>query len=114
LKLENLVHNGWFKPVANLCGFYRIENATSSALHSSSYTHGEVKDPKKRYAAMFPSIRDDQDNKEFQEFLAKKAAEDQQEMQMKEYIFPKLDWGAMSAATDESLKNWVKWLAQNR
>ena len=114
LKLENLVHSGWFKPVANLCGFYRIKNAISSAGHSSSYTYGEIKDPKERYAALFPSIRDAQDNKEFQEFLTKKAAEEEPGQQMKEYIFPKLDWGAMSAVTDENLKNWVKWLAQNR
>ena len=116
LKLEQLVHVGWFKPVADLCGFYKIKQATAGYAGTSTTKWGNAKEYKKDEAAAFSSVRDYQDNVEFRNFMNKKAAERAQEQskQVREYVYPEMDWGGMSAANDENLKNYVKWLVDKR
>ena len=115
LKIEQLVHNGWFKPVADLCGFYRVRNAVASkfvAGHKVKYGGRDLlaEELKKAYASK------DYNNPSFHEFIIRKTAEHkkQQAKLTKEYVFPYLDWGAMNAAYDENLKNYVKWLYDKR
>jgi len=112
LKLETFMHQGVFKPVADLCGFYRIKQAVSGPAGVTSKKWGNVKEYKENLKKSFTSVRDFQDNQEFKNFLDRKAEEDQamSNKQLREYIYPKLDWGSLSAASDENLKNYVKWL----
>jgi len=109
LKLENFVHNGLFKPVADLCGFYRLPKALSGPAHSSSKSYGAVEEKSLIQSALrqFTSLRDFKDNEEFQRFIAVKVAEQRKIDQRKEYVFPELDWGALSMAYDEGLKNYI-------
>lgn len=110
LKIDSMVHNGWFKTIADLCGFYKVRKAISSSSYSSSSSWGEIKDTSNK--EVISSIRDFQDNKEYQNFLSHKKAEASK--QVREYVYPKLDWGGMNASNDESLKNYVKWLTDKR
>ena len=113
LKLENFMHNGVFKPVADLCGFYKLRSAVAGYGGVSKTKYG--KDiSRDNILSDYTTLRDEQDNKQFQMFIQHKADEANKNKQIKEYIFPKLDWGQMSAATDENLKNYVKWLAEKR
>ncbi len=116
LKFETLVHQGWFKPVADLCGFYRVKSAISMPGYSKSYKWGTEDKFKSYLRSQFSTIRDTQDNKEFQKFLKSKVSEwkTQADRQMREYVYPEIDWGALSAASDENLKNYMQWLAQHR
>lgn len=115
LKLEQLVHTGWFKPIADLCGFYKIRSASAGYGGVKNYKWGNAVSAHE-LKKVFNSLRDFQDNKEFKEFIKKKAEEDQKlsQQQVREYVYPKLDWGGMSAANDENLKNYVKWLVKER
>ncbi len=110
LKLENFVHSGIFKTIADLCGFYRIKNSVLGYGKTSSYSWG--KPDIENLPKVFSGLRDYKDNLEFQNFIQKKASE--KTSQVREYVYPKLDWGAMSAASDENLKNYIKWLADKR
>jgi hypothetical protein len=116
LKLQQLVHTGWFRPIADMCGFYKINNATSHGSTVKSYRYGSVKDKREEILQQFSSLRDDQDNIEFQNFVQKRAEEEvkNQSIQVRDYIYPELDFGGMSASSDENLKNYVKWLAKER
>ena len=116
LKLEQLVHDGWFKPVADLCGFYKVKSAVAGYGGVSNVKWGEIKDYKKGVMQQFTTLRDSKDNIDFQKFVSHMAAEQQkqEQKQVKEYIYPEIDWGGMSAANDENLKNYVKWLVDKR
>lgn len=118
LTLETLVHTGWFKPVADLCGFYRIKQAVASWKGTSSYKFGKDKQYlETEFMQQFSTLRDDfKDNREFREYVSKRTEEitTQSNKTMREYVYPKLDWGAHSAASDENLKNFVKWLTDKR
>lgn len=116
LKLENFVHTGLFKPVADLCGFYRVKQAVAGYGGTSKYKFGKVEAARKNILDGYPTLRDQKDNVQFNEFVKKKTAEYQQnaQKQIREYIYPKLDWGSMSASTDENLKNYIKWLVKER
>jgi len=116
LKLESFMHTGIFKPVADLCGFYKVKQAVAGFGGVSSYKFGKVEATRQSILSAYPSLRDQQDNKQFQEFVRHKTAEYQANSvkQTREYIYPKLDWGTMSASTDENLKNYVKWLVKER
>jgi hypothetical protein len=110
LKLENFVHSGVFKPIADLCGFYRVKQ---SSVGFATHSHMKYGKPLlENLPKVFSGLRDYQDNKEFKEYITKRAQE--QERLVRDYVYPKLDWGAMSAASDENLKNYIKWLADNR
>jgi len=111
LKFETMVHSGWFKSIANLCGFYTVKQVVVGYGRSSSKKYGNPEDIGK-LSKIFSGIRDYQDNEEFQNFLAKKALEEGK--QAREYVYPKLDWGGMNAAYDENLKNYIKWLTDKR
>jgi hypothetical protein len=115
LKIDQLVHIGWFKPIADLCGFYRVKSAVSGYGGISNRRWGNTQNAS-HLQNIFSSLRDYKDNQEFKEFIKKKAEENQklQQSQVREYVYPKLDWGGMSAAADENLKNYVKWLAKER
>lgn len=116
LRLEQFLHGGVFKPVADLCGFYKIRKATSSYGGSSSKVYGNEDTFRKDLLSQFTSLRDNQDNEDFQNFVTHKIAEHDQvtNQQEREYVYPEVDWGAMSAITDENLKNYIKWLAKER
>jgi len=116
LKLEQFLHEGMFKPVADLCGFYRVRKATSGYNGVNKYTFGNSDPMMKNVLAQFSTVNDLQDNKQFREFATAKAKEHEKfsEQQERDYVFPRIDWGAMSAATDENLKNYIKWLAKER
>lgn len=111
LKLENMVHIGWFKTVADLCGFYRVKQSIVGFGRTSSYKYGDPIDSS-HLSKVFSGLRDYQDNQEFQEFLQKKAQETPH--LVREYVYPKLDWGGMNASSDENLKNYIKWLSEKR
>ena len=70
----------------------------------------------KRILSQFSTVNDLQDNQQFREYVTAKAQEQEKlaQQQEREYVFPNIDWGAMSAATDENLKNYIKWLAKER
>lgn len=112
LKLENLIHIGMFKPIADLCGFYKIRQAVSSSSGVSKTKYGASDDKAGSELKQFTSVRDEQDNTAFKEFMLRKTAESNKSI--KEYIYPRMDWGSMNAANDESMKNYVKWLADKR
>lgn len=116
LKLGNFVHTGLFKPVADLCGFYKLKQAVAGYGGVSNYKFGRVEATRKSLLEAYPTLRDQKDNIQFQNYVQRKLAEMQQNVhkQIREYIYPKLDWGSMSAATDENLKNYVKWLVKER
>jgi hypothetical protein len=116
LKLENFVHTGIFKPVADLCGFYKIKQPVAGFGGVSSSKWGNPKDLQKAFLSQYTSLRDYQDNHEFQTYVASKTAEMQKESlrNVREYVYPKIDWGQMSATTDENLKNYIKWLSDKR
>jgi hypothetical protein len=116
LKLENFVHNGIFKPVADLCGFYRIQKAVTGATYSSKYKHGQRDDFQKKMLSQYSNLRDYKDNIEFREFVMRRTAEYQDLLrkEVREYVYPRLDFGALSAAYDENMKNYIKWLADKR
>lgn len=116
LRLEKFLHVGIFKPVADLCGFYKIHKTTSGPIGSSSKVYGGEDNFKKELLSQFTSLRDGQDNEEFQKFIEHKTAEYDKlsSQQERDYIYPEIDWGAMSAATDENLKNYIKWLVKER
>lgn len=115
MKLENFVHQGIFKPVADLCGFYRIRKATTSSTKKGS-SFGAKDEDLKRAQAQWITVRDIQDNLEYKEFIKAKYGEKakQSEREQREYVYPKIDWGGMSMASNENLKNFVKWLADKR
>lgn len=110
LRIDQMVHSGWFKVIADLCGFYRVRNSISSSGHTSKYSWGNPQDSNTR--EVVSSIRDFQDNVEYQSFINHKKAEATK--QIREYVYPKLDWGGMNASNDENLKNYIKWLADKR
>lgn len=117
LKLEQFLHEGLFKPVADLCGFYRVHNSTTSGHGGvKKYSYGKEDDFQKRLLKQFTTLRDLKDNEEFLRYVRSKLAEYEENTnkQEREYVFPKIDWGAMSAASDENLKNYVKWLSKER
>jgi hypothetical protein len=114
LKLESFVHTGIFKPVADLCGFYRVKQAFSGYAGTQSHKYGAEDGSQRTANAQYTSVRDLQDNKDFRKFLAHRAAEEQQVKQMREYVYPDLDWGALSASSDENLKNYIKWLVDKK
>lgn len=116
LRLEAFMHTGVFKPVADLCGFYRVKQAVAGFGGVSNSKFGDVKDISSELKNAFSSVRDFQDNKEFKSFIAArtKEAQDQAARTIREYVYPKLDWGSLSASTDENLKNYLKWLMQNK
>jgi hypothetical protein len=111
LKIEQMVHVGWFKTVSEMCGFYRVSQPIVGNYYRGK-KYGSVKEAGKDLLSYYTGIRDYQDNEEFKEFFNKKANElkNQELKQRKEYIYPKLDWGAMSATNDENYKNFIKWL----
>jgi len=111
LKVEQMVHVGWFKTVAEMCGFYRISQPVVGNYYRGK-KYGSARDAGKDLLKQYSGIRDYQDNEDFREFFLKKATElkNQELTQRREYIYPKLDWGAMSATNDENYKNWIKWL----
>ena len=106
LKLEALVHDGWFRPVADACGFYKTNKASS--LHPGK-SFGGVHETRNGYLKQFTGRNDYQDNIEFQMMLARKEDEWSREAQslQKEFIFPKLDWGALSMAADDAYKQML-------
>ena len=116
LQLETFYHQGVCKPVADLCGFYRIKQPMAGYGGVSSSHYGNEDSSEIDTLKQSSTLRDAYDNREFKEFQARKLAEiqDQRNRQVREYVYPKLDWGAMNAATDENLKNWVKYLAKER
>jgi len=116
LKVEQMVHQGWFKSIADLCGFYKIKQARAGFGGTTNYRWGNIDEVKSEIKDAFVSLRDYQDNEEFKEFISKKAEEQiqQDQKQIREYVYPELDWGGMSAADDENLKNYVKWLVDKR
>jgi hypothetical protein len=111
LKLEQLFHNGIFKPIADLCGFYRIKQATAGYGGVVKVKHGRenkaLQEIKKAY-----SYIEDYNNPAFKEYISRKTAEYQKNQTKisKEFIYPKLDFGALSAAYDENMKNYAKWM----
>lgn len=111
LKIEQMVHVGWFKTVSEMCGFYRVSQPIVGNYYRGK-KYGSVKEAGKDLLSYYTGIRDYQDNEEFKEFFNKKANElkNQELKQRKEYIYPKLDWGAMSATNDENYKSFIKWL----
>ena len=111
LKVEQMVHIGWFKTVAEMCGFYRTSRPVVGS-HYRGKAYGSVKEAGRDLMTVYSGVRDYQDNEEFKTFFTRKAEElkNQELMQRREYIYPKLDWGAMSATNDENYKNWIKWL----
>ena len=113
LKIDQMVHVGWFKTVSEMCGFYRISQPVVGNYYRGK-KYGSVRDAGKDLMKQYSGIRDYQDNKDFREFFYKKAQElkNQELTQRREYIYPKLDWGAMSATNDENYKNWIKWLKE--
>lgn len=113
LKLEQMIHQGWFKVVADMCGFYRVRNSLGHTSAKSQFGNGGPT-PLQTASSQFTSVRDFQDNAEFERFITAKTAEDQQVAQIREYVYPKADWGALSAAYDENMKNYVKWLQKER
>lgn len=114
LKLEQFVHSGLFKVVADLCGFYRVKQAVAgfSGVRKVKYANQDPTLTEVRHAMKFA----DYDNKDFTEFMQRKYAEIAQKQQKmsKEYVYPKLDFGALSAAYDENNKNFVKWLVDKK
>ena len=116
LKLANFVHNGLFKPVADLCGFYRVKKTISGKYVTSKMTYGSEDAIQRQILSQFSSVRDFKDNAEFREFVNRKTAEVQKQLQreVREYVYPRLDFGALSAAYDENMKNYIKWLADRR
>jgi hypothetical protein len=111
LKVEQLFHNGIFKPVADMCGFFRVKQATAGYKGITKVKYGKedkaLREIKKAYTYV-----DDYQNPEFKEFINRKVAEykENQIKTTKEYVYPKLDFGALSAAYDENMKNYVKWM----
>ncbi len=116
LKLSNFVHNGIFKPVADLCGFYKVNKAVVGSKHASKTMYGKEDHSKRDMMKQFSGLRDYQDNVEFTEFISKKAIEydELSNRESREYIYPTLDFGGLSAAYDENMKNYIKWLAEKR
>jgi hypothetical protein len=116
LQLETFYHQGVCKPVADLCGFYRIKQPISSYTGVSSTRYGQEDRREIETLKQSSTLRDFQDNKEYKQYQAAKLAEieSQKAHQVREYIYPKLDWGGMNAATDENLKNYIKWLQKER
>lgn len=117
LKLEQFVHGGLFKPIADLCGFYRVKQATAGYGGVTKVKYGaEDRSLKDLQTEMFKCATEYGNNKEFQEFSKRKIAEYQLNQQKisKEFVFPHLDFGALSAAYDENMKNYVKWLADKK
>ena len=113
LKIEQMVHIGWFKTVAEMCGFYRMSQPVVGSYYRGK-KYGSVKEAGMDLMKNFSHVRDYQDNNEFKEFFTRKATElkNQELTQRREYIYPKLDWGAMSATNDENYKNYIKWLRE--
>jgi hypothetical protein len=109
LKLEQLFHSGIFKPIADLCGFYRVNQAIAGYGGVAKVKHGRedtfLKEVKSYYKTEY-------NNPDFKEFVNKRVAEYKrnQAKLTKEYIYPKLDFGALNAAYDENMKNYVKWM----
>jgi len=116
LKVENFIHTGVFKTTADLCGFYRVKNAVAGYGGVKSSKFGTEDDLMQKLGEQFKTLRDIKDNEEFKGFIKVKADEvqQQQQRQVREYVFPKLDWGSLSASTDENLKNFIKWLVDKR
>jgi len=117
LKIENFVHSGIFKTTADLCGFYRVKNAVASYSGVKASKFGnDNSNIMQKLGAQFKTLRDIQDNQEFKQFIKVKADEvkNMEQRQIREYVYPKLDWGSLSASTDENLKNFVKWLVDKR
>ena len=114
LKLEQFVHNGLFKPIADLCGFYRVQQATAGFGGVKKVKYGGEDRTLYEIKKMFKT--EDYNNPDFKEFVNRKVAEYQKDQSKltKEYIFPHLDFGALSAAYDENMKNYIKWLADKR
>jgi len=110
LKLEQLFHTGIFKPIAEVCGFYRVRQATAGYA-------GVTKIKYAKEDRLYQNIRNaykaaDYKNPDFIEFINRKTAEYKKEQAKttREYVFPKLDFGALNAAYDENMKNYVKWM----
>ena len=109
LKLEHMFHVGIFKVIADLCGFYRVRQAVAGygGVKKVKYAKEDtfLKDIKKQY-------NENYNNPDFKEFVSRKVAEykNDQAKVSKEFIYPKLDFGALNAAYDENMKNYVKWM----
>ncbi len=118
LKLENLVHDGWFKPVAQAAGFYRSDKRFSSGPAYTGPSYGAVrafKAAKEELSKSFTSLRDFQDKKQFQEFLRRKALERvtaNMESNI-EYVYPEMKWGKMSMTQDTAYGNLLAQLKEN-
>jgi hypothetical protein len=116
LQLETFYHQGVCKPVADLCGFYRIKQPVSGYTGVTSSKYGPEDRTEIDTLKQTSTLRDFQDNEEYKRFQAAKITEaaEQRKHEVREYVFPKLDWGGMNAATDENLKNYIKWLQKER
>ena len=113
LKLEQFVHNGLFKPIADIAGFYRVKQAVAGYGGVRKVKYGAEDREMYEIKKMFKT---EYNNPDFKEFVNRKVAEYQREQNKfsKEYVFPHLDFGALSAAYDENLKNYVKWMMENK
>uniref|UniRef100_A0A7C3WLF5 Uncharacterized protein n=1 Tax=Dictyoglomus turgidum TaxID=513050 RepID=A0A7C3WLF5_9BACT len=111
LKLEYLFHNGIFKPIADMCGFYRVKQVFAGYGGVKKVKYGKEDNFLKEIRKAF-SYKEDYNNPDFKEFLLKKTAEYNKNNQRysKEYVFPKLDFGALNASYDENMKNYVRWM----
>ncbi len=113
LRLRELVEHGWFKPVADLAGFYTTNRQVSGAYYSGN-SHGFVKAAKEDYLKRFSvtTLRDIKDNYEFRQLMYRKEAEwvKQAYKEDRKYIYPKLSFGMMNLSADQQWRNWIKQL----
>lgn len=108
LRLNHLVHDGWFKPVADVCGFYKTSKLMSGR-GGVGKAYGTPDTRRRDFEQQFTMLRDFQDNIEFQQMLMVKEEEWSREARQlqKQYITPQLDWGSLSMASDDAYKNML-------
>lgn len=120
LKLDSFVHNGIFKPVAEAAGFYKSEDSYVSGGSYTGRKHGggalaRYKKAKQKALEDFATLRDQQDNDEFKDFIKAKALKAIAEEAKRdvEYIYPELRWGRMSMSQDTSYAQILQELKMN-
>lgn len=113
LKLSQLFHNGIFKPISEMCGFYRIRQAVAGYGGVKKVKYGKEDNELWKLKEMYKNAND-YSNPDFNEFIQRKFAEYKQRQlkSSKEYVFPKLDFGALNAIYDENMKNYIKWMQE--
>jgi hypothetical protein len=107
--LSTLIHEGIFRPVADVCGFYKQRNRFVSGPAYTGQPFGQPQaQPQqvaKRGAEIFPP--DFYYNDEFHEFRVSEEERRKRDGLSKEYIYPRLNWERLTLNADQQYRRFL-------